>query len=249
MVQKVHDIPSYEEFYGLINNEISDEEFESENKDEKIKQMIGIMLGLLQEFYIEHKFDTESYILSERFSNELDSFNIKLKDVVIYLFSEYIKDIQAELNVEYVIPTGTIESKVNIETILNSAIDTVTDTLYTDLKNKSVFYKDMAIITGVFSLHANFRRAIKRLTNQIDFNAQYTRNLINRDYLSFIYGQEALFYWRVTGIHTCEWCYKIAAMGAIPLSQLPIDHPNGGCWVEPANPDEYSDNYKIIRGW
>ena len=35
----VHDVPSYEEFYGLIDNEIDDDEFDSDIEDEKIKKM------------------------------------------------------------------------------------------------------------------------------------------------------------------------------------------------------------------
>ena len=246
---QVHEVPSYEEFFGLVNNEIDDDEFASDNQDEKIKQMIAIALALLQDFYLEHMYYTEFYIASEEFEEEIRILNQDLKDLLYSLFSNYIEEVQGELNMEYSIPFGTIETDVDLETVINSGVDTVTDTLYADLKNKADFYKDVAIVSGVFSVHANFRRAIKRLTNQIDYNAQYTRNRINREYLRFIYGQEALFYWRCTGINTCAWCYEIEAMGAMPLSWFPVDHPNGGCWLEPVLPDVYSDEYVEIRGW
>ena len=101
----------------------------------------------------------------------------------------------------------------------------------------------------MFALHSNFRRAVKRLTNVIDYNAQYTENRIARSYLEFVYGQEKLFYWRVSGVNTCPWCYDLEAMGAMPLSWFPVDHPNGNCWLEPVIPDDYSDEYLILRGW
>ena len=250
MQKSVSEAPSYEEFYGLIDNEISDEEFEpKKDKDEKIKKLIAIALSFLQEFYLIHMYDSEYYILSEEFEEEIKSFNSDMKDLLTTLFASYISDIQNELDVEYTIPTGTIATDVDLDSIIDSAVDTVTDTLYTDLRNKATFYKDVAITTGMFALHSNFRRAIKRLTNHIDYNAQYTRNRLTREYLTFVYGQEALFYWRVSGINTCPWCYDMEAMGAMPLSWWPVDHPNGMCWLEPVLPDVYSDEYIEIRGW
>lgn len=245
----VHDVPSYEEFYGLIDNEIDDDEFDSDIEDEKIKKMIVIALSLLQEFYISHMYDTEYTILTDEFEKEISDFNTQLKDLLISLFATYIGEVQNELDLEYVIPSNHIKTDVDLETVIDSAVDTVTDTLYVDLKNKANFYRDVAITTGMFSPHANFRRAIKRLSNHINYNAQYTRNRITREYQSFVYGQEALFYWRVSGRNTCAWCYEMEAMGAMPLSWFPVDHPNGQCWLVPVLPDVYSDEYVELRGW
>lgn len=250
--KSVREAPNYEEFFGLLDNEISDEEFEEEEekeRDEKIKKLIAIALSLLQEFYLLHKYDSEFYILSETFEEELADFNTDMKDLLMSLFATYIADVQADFDVEYTIPTGTVSTDVDLESIIDSAVDTVTDTLYTDLKNKATFYKDVAITTGMFSLHSNFRRAMRRLVNHIDYNAQYARNRVAREYQTFVYGQEALFYWRVSGINTCAWCYELEAMGAMPLSWWPVDHPNGNCVLVPVLPDVYSDEYMELRGW
>ena len=245
----VSDVPSYEEFYGLLDNDIDDEDFDSDEQDEKIRRMIAIALSLLQEFYLIHKYDNEYYISSDYFKEELDEFNTFLKENILVLFNKYFDEMSAEYDLKYQIPSGTIEQSIDIENVINSGVDSVTDTLYSDLKNKADFYQDVAITTGMFSLHSNFRRAIKKLTNVVKNNAQYASNVIERDYLSFVHGQEALFFWKVSGINTCAWCYEMEAMGAMPLSWFPVDHPNGRCWLEPANPTEYSDEYKEIRGW
>jgi len=246
---QVPDVPSYEEFFGLIDNELDDEEFDPDEKDEKIRKIIAIALSLLQEFYLLHKYDNEYYISSEVFQEELKEFNEFLKENLITLFNKYFEEVVDELNVKYDLPAGVVLPSVDIESVINSGVDSVTDTLYADLKNKADFYKDVAITTGTFSLHANFRRAIKKLTGVITNNAMYSAHIIDRDFLSFVYGQEALFQWRVTGINTCAWCYEMEAIGAMPLSWFPVDHPNGRCWLEPVNPDEYSDKYKDIKGW
>lgn len=245
----VREVPSYEEFYGLIDNEILDEEFDSNEKDEKIKQIIAIALSLLQEFYLIHQYDNEYFITSDYFKEELNDFNQFLKENLVVLFNKYFQEITDELNIKYNLPEGTVTPTVDLESVIDSGVDSVTDTLYSDLKNKADFYKDVAIITGVFSLHSNFRRAIKKLTNVVSNNAQYTAHVIDRQYLSFVYGQEALFQWNVSGVNTCPWCYEMEAMGAMPLSWFPVDHPNGHCWLTPVNSNEYSEEYNNLMGW
>ena len=91
---QVSESPSYEEFFGLVDNEIDDDEFDSDNDDERIKKMIAIALSLLQEFYIAHMYDTEYIILSDEFEKEIGEFNTQMKDLLLSLFDTYIKDVQ-----------------------------------------------------------------------------------------------------------------------------------------------------------
>ena len=132
---------------------------------------------------------------------------------------------------------------MDLEEIIDAGVDSVTDTLYADLKDKATFYKEMAITTGMFSLHSNFRRAVRKLSNVVDYNSQYLAKRIDRSYNEFVYGQEALFYWICSGRNTCPWCYSIERESPLPLSMLPIDHPNGHCTIKPVLPDVYSDEY------
>ena len=245
----VPQIPSYEEFYGLIDNELTDAEFDVDIDDEKIKEMVAIALSLLQEFYITHMYDSEFYIVTNEFKKDVDNLNSRMKDLVLSLFSTYISSVQNDLDVKYVIPTGVVAASLELESVVNSGVNKVITQLYSEIKNKADFYRDVVKTTGRFSLHADFRRAIKRLTNVVDYNAQYSKNVVDRSYLEFVYGQEALFYWRVAGRNTCAWCYEMESMGAMPLSYFPVDHPNGHCWLEPVLSDVYSDEYIEIRGW
>lgn len=245
----VHEVPSYEEFFGLIDNYIDDEDLEVKEDDDKIKQMIAIALAMLEEFYLEFQFSNEYEIASENFKLEVDEFNSKLKELVVSLFTSYILEVQKTQDIEYVLPTGLVETSIDIIPVIESGIDSVTDTLYADLKNKADFYKELAITTGQFSVHSNFRRAIKKLEGVVGNNAHHVEKVIEREYMTFVYGQDALFQWKVSGINTCAWCYEMEAMGAMPLSWFPVDHINGRCWLEPVNADEYSDEYKQIRDW
>lgn len=246
LAKSVPNIPNFEEYFGLDDNILTDEEFEPDNKDEKIKQMLIVMLGLLEEFYIEHMYDTAYYYASEKFKDDIEDFRSMLKDNWLVLLSSFITEITTEYDAEWKIPSNTVLIQMELDKIVNSGIDSVIDTLYSDLKDKADFYQDMIIITGTFVAHGNYRRAVKRLVNQIDFKGNHIKKIINRKYQEFIYGQEALFKWICSGRNTCAWCYSIEAKGAMPLSWFPLDHINGECVLKPVNPDVFSDEYNEI---
>ncbi|MEE1227185.1 MAG: hypothetical protein UHM08_08810 [Bacteroidales bacterium] len=253
MNHRVHEIPSYEEFFGLVDNIIEDDEFNPKHDDEDVQKLLVIVLGLLQEFYIEYMYANEYDIASEEFKEKIDKFNDELQDSLAILLAEYVENVNFELSLQYNMPLVTLEKEMldlkrDIELGVRSSVDAVTKTLYYDLKDKADFYKEMTLTTGVFSPHSNFRRAIKKLTNAVDFKTHYAKARADRVYLEFVYGQEALFVWNVTGVNTCAWCYEMASMGAMPLSWFPIDHINGRCWLTPVNPNEYSEEYKDIIG-
>lgn len=242
----VSEIPSHEEFFGLSDNILADSEFEPDNDDKDIKKMILIMLGLMQEFYILHMYDTAHYYASEQFKEDIEAFNMELKDNLLVLLTSFMTSKVTELDALWKIPAGTVDIPIDLEEIIQSGVDSVTMMLYYDLKDKADFYTDLSLTTGSFSPHANFRRAVKKLTNQVDFKGNHVWKLINRKYDEFVYGQDALFTWNCSGINTCDWCYSIEAKGAMPLSWFPLDHINGRCVLKPVNPEVYSDEYKRL---
>lgn len=246
MAKSVPNSPNFEEYFGLDDNILTDEEFEPDNDDEKIKKMLIIMLGLLEEFYIEHMYESVQYYASEKFKEDIDEFKVTLKDNWLVLLTSFMDELVNEYDAEWKIPAGTVDIPMELEEIVSSGIDSVVNTLYYDLKDKADFYKEMIIITGAFVAHSNYRRAVKRLVNQIDFKGNHIEKIINRKYQEFIYGQEALFTWHCSGINTCTWCYSIEAKGAMPLSWFPLDHINGRCVLKPVNPDVFSDEYNDI---
>jgi len=246
-VKAVPNVPSHEEFFGLTDNFIDDDEFESDNSDDDVRKMIVVMLALLQEFYILHMYDSEYYFSSEQFNDDIRQFNSELKDNLLVLFTEYMNILTTNLDVKWNIPTGTVTIPLELKEIIDTGVDSVTNTLYYDLLDKAVYYTELSMTTGAFSPHGNFRRAIKRLTNQVTFKGHSIRKIIERKYDEFVYGQEALGRWVCSGVNTCAWCYEIEAMGAMPLSWFPIDHINGNCRIVMENPNVYSEEYNMIR--
>ena len=245
--KSVPNVPTHEEFFGLDDNVLDEEDFEAnDEKDKKIKEMIIIMLALLQEFYIFHMYDDEYYFASEQFEEDIKRFNADLKSNLEVLFHDYLEDLADEYDLKWELPAGIVSLHFELDELIGSGIDSVTATLYADLKDKADFYKEVE--SGKFSPHSNFRRALKKLSNQVKIKGHYLNKKTDRLYKELVYGQEALFYWICSGINTCAWCYDIEAMSPLPLSMLPIDHINGGCRQEPVFPDEYSEEYLKYRG-
>lgn len=249
MKHSVPQVPTYEEYFGLVDNEILDDEWDSDEEDEKKKQLIILALSILEEFYLDVKYYTAYDILTEEFEEKIADLNNRLKESLSYLLLNYFHDLQTEYDVKYNISTDTVDIDVDINSVIDNNVDRVTSTLYSDLKDKATFYQTLALTTGVFSLHSNFRRAIRNLTNVVKWDTHYINKVIEREYLSFVHGQEAMAKWKVLGVNTCDWCYALEAMGAMPISWFPVDHVNGNCWLEIVNPNEYSDEYKRLQGW
>lgn len=248
MPKSVPNVPTYEEFFGLNDNLIDDDEFEPSNDDDDdIRKMIIIMLALLQEFYIEHMYEEAYYFASEQFQEDLELFKEELTDNLTVLFLNYAEELSITQSLTWKIPYGTVSHDIEVDELVDSGVKLVTSLLYYELKDKADYYTLLSETSGTFSPHSNFRRAIRRLTNQVDFKGNHIKKVINRKYQEFVYGQEALFRWKCSGINTCAWCYTIEAMGAMPLSWFPLDHINGNCVLEPENPDEYSKEYLEVR--
>ena len=244
----VTNIPTFEEFFGIVDNELTDSDFTGKTDDEEVNKIITALLLVLQGFYLEHRYYTPTDVLGERFKSDLNDLREELYTTLLALMNGYEAMVVNENNIEYVIPDGVVELDFDLTDSLKDGIDDVINQLDSEIRNKASFFA-VATVAGSFSLHSNFRRAVKRLSQNVDFNAQFAKKLIDRTFLKFVHGEEALYDWIPSGINTCEWCYMIADRSPMPLSMLPVDHINGRCRVRLHTPDVYSDEYKEIRGW
>lgn len=246
----VSEVPSFEEFFGLTENGLSYADWvEEKEDDEDIALMINAVLVILQEFYNEHRYDTEKEWVKESLKREFNTLNKELYNTTLEMIDDYIETVHERFNNQYNIPQGRVEAEVYYDDVINSGIDSVVNQLYDEIKNKADFYNTMILATGVFTIEANFRRAIKRLSNIIKNNAHHGEKIVERKYMEFIYGEDALFDWVTSGRNTCEWCYAVESLNPQPLSALPVDHINGGCRIVPHDPTQFSDEYNDLMGW
>lgn len=246
----VSEVPSFEEFFGLNHDGLTYTDWvESKEKDTDVLMIINAILIILQEFYNEHRYDTPKEWLNDSMKKEFNNLNKEIYTELLESLDNYIELVQEKYDAKYKLPYGKVEAEVYYDDIINSGVDTVVDTLYNDIRHKADFYNSMTLTTGIFTIEANFRRAIKRLSDIISNNAHHGEKIVERKYLEFVYGEDALFDWIPSGINTCPWCYAIAEECPLPLSSLPVDHINGRCSIVPHYPDKYSTEYVDLMGW
>ena len=244
----VTQIPTYEEFFGIVDNELTDSDFTGKTDDEEVNKIITALLVVLQRFYYEHRYYTPSDVLGTGFKSDLKALREELYSTLLVLMDDYEESLVNDKNVEYLIPDGTVSIDFDLSASLKDGIDDVVTQLGCEARSKAAFFA-VATVAGAFSLHSNFRRAVKRLSQSVEFNAQFMDKLIDRSFLEFVHGEEALYDWIPSGINTCPWCYMVADNSPMPLRMLPVDHINGRCTIRLHTPDVYSDEYKEIRGW
>lgn len=245
-------IPSFDEYYELVDNYLDSDDFTVTVNDETREQLITSLIVIIEDFYNSHQYITIDEVLNGSFEDDLEELKTTLKEEANILLNEYISSIQFDQNSKYDIPEGIVETDDRFGDVISSSIDAVTNQLKEDVSTKahyySIFMMPQTSTSITFNMNSNFKRFVDRFKDGIDFNFQAVKGTIERNYLSFVYGENALFYWVPSGRNTCAWCYMIADMGAMPLSAFPKDHPNGACQLIPANPNKYSDIYQAIRG-
>ena len=244
----VHEVVSFEEFFGLDDKVLDATEWVCSHENNKVCEMVNKVLVIMQLFYQEHMYDTPAEWMN--LQGEIRELNHELYTELQKIFMDYTDELEEEQDQLWFIPYHyEVEVDLSFDDLLSAGVDGITDRLYDDILSKANYYAIMPITTGVFSVYSNFRRAIKELTNLVDYNAQNGKKIIERIYLEFVYGEDALFDWITSGRNTCEWCYYIESLNPQPLRALPVDHVNGGCVVRPHSPLDYSDEYKKLRGW
>lgn len=244
----VHEVMSFEEFFGLDSKVLEASEWVCTHENDKVCEMVNNVLVIMQMFYNNHKYDTPAEWMN--LQGEIRELNHELYTELQKIFMDYTDELEEEQDQLWFIPYGyDIEIDLDFDEILSTRVNAITDRLYNDILSKASYYVIMPITTGMFNVYSDFRRAIKDLTNLVDFNAQNGRNVIERAYLEFVYGKDALFDWVTSGRNTCEWCYYVESMNPQPLGALPVDHVNGGCRIVPHDPTNYTDEYSRLRGW
>lgn len=245
-------IQSFDEYYDLVDNFLDSDDFTMSIDDEDRDVFLTTLIVLVEMFYESHKYTSMSEVLDGSFDTELEELRDTLKEKAEGLVEDYITSVKLDKDVEYELPSDVMEFDDRVCNVIYSSIDAIINQLRDDATTKAQYYSFFMMLPSTmpvtFNLNSNFRLLVKRFKDGIDFNLQAIRKDIERKYLSFVYGDESLFYWLPSGRNTCAWCYMIAEMGAMPLSAFPPDHPNGACRLVPVNPEDYSPEYLKVRG-
>jgi hypothetical protein len=114
-----------------------------------------------------------------------------------------------------------------------------------ELKQKALFFKDN-MSNSDFNILPNFKRAVQKVIDAVGNNLIYSKEKSKRNVYDFVYGSDKLYYWLTANDdRVCGWCRVQESLPPRTLSEIPLDHPQGNCELEPVD-YTYSDEYYVM---
>ena len=210
---------------------------------------LAIMM-LLEDF--TRKYSSKSYNYIEKHIDEdLAKLEEKLLQVNEKQFQKYedatrknqllTNDVptnkQKQVNLKYDLAT----TKKVAETTIKNTIKSLRD----EIKLNIQVVKDQNN-EELFNLEPKLKDAIKRIKNTVKYETGMTFQKIRRSAYDFKYGKDATYRWVTQGdAKVCFWCRQQERMPPRKLEDIPFDHMNGRCGIEPVS-DRAVAEYKYI---
>lgn len=198
-----------------------------DNDDDELT--IAFLMTLLS-FYDKYMSKSPKYILShiDKDIKKLES-NL-LSDLKKYDIKSIIDKIKEKL--EYYESIDYDVSSTN--EVTESTIKAIIAQLHQDVITKALVWLDQGMDLEEFDIKANYQRAVKRLRDTASYYNSMVRQKVERNMLQKIHGNQQLYYWRCLGPRPCAWCIEQSKLPPRPLEEIPFDHINGYCGLEPA---------------
>ena len=132
--------------------------------------------------------------------------------------------------------------------VMETTIKNIITTLRNEVKLNIQVVKDMGDEDS-FNLEPKLKEAIKRVKNTVKYGTGMGFQKIRRSVYDFKYGEDALYKWVTQGdAQVCFWCRAEERKPPRKLDDLPFDHMNGRCGIEPANQRATAEYNKIVYG-
>jgi len=247
----VKEMQTVEEFFDNDIDTLVDSDFMSVDSDNMQENtFISSLLGIFAALHTKY-FNLSSDEVLKQINKDSSAAIIKLNSIVdtkmIHLITTFQEDILQNNGIDL-----KLKKRVNLDINLSELKVLVKDTLKAtvyqfrnDVTVKAKTFMTYHKKSSAFHLQPNFKRSIKRVKNTIKFNMQYAKQKVDRKWLQFKHGEDSLFYWRVRGVNTCNWCYSNELLPPKLMSEWELDHPNGHCSLEPVN-DETTTVYQDL---
>lgn len=227
-------VQSFDEFYGLADNFLDASDFTGMANDYELDSLLSSILVLFMDFYNDHKYDNVDDVMGADFRNSIEKLRLDLITDLDFGVKDYLSHLRSLYDSEYNVEDSSKLVFDDYKPMLDSMVDAMIYQLYYDAYTKAEYYDAMmGDFVKDFNLNSNFRRFVKRFKEGFNNNFQAIKGGVERKFLEFVYGEDHLFYWVPSGRNTCEWCYMLAGLGAMPLKFWPKDHPNGACKLVP----------------
>ena len=132
--------------------------------------------------------------------------------------------------------------------VMETTIKNIITSLRNEVKLNIQVVKDMGDEDS-FNLEPKLREAIKRVKNTVKYGTGMGFQKIRRSVYDFKYGKDATYKWVTQGdSQVCAWCRAEERKPPRLLDELPFDHMNGRCGIEPVSARATAEYNKIVYG-
>lgn len=181
----------------------------------------------------------------EEIENVISSLDVELKDTARVRVTNHLESYLKELMADFSIPDGYVNIDTSMLDIMEDSLNALTNQLRDELKVKSKFFRDN-MSKDSFDILPNFKRAVKKLIDAVGSNLIWGKEKTKRNTYKFVYGEDKLYRWLcVNDLKTCSWCLAQQSLPPRTLDEMPLDHINGRCELEPID-YTYSDEYYLM---
>lgn len=211
------------------------------------------ILMLLQDF--TKKYSSKSYNYIEK---HFDDDCIKLEEKLLQLnekqFQKY-EDAQRKnqlLGIDVpVAKHKQVELKYDIATtkkVAETTIKNAVRTLRDEIKLNIQVVKDRNDEES-FNLEPKLKDFIKRVKRTVKYETNMMFQKIRRSAYDFKYGKDATYRWvTANDSKVCFWCRQQEKMPPRTLDNIPFDHMNGRCGIEPVSDRAVAEYNYIVYG-
>lgn len=213
---------------------------------------LAIMM-LLEDF--TRKYSSKSYNYIEKHIDEdLAKLEEKLLQVNEKQFQKYEDATRKNQLLTNDIPTNK-QKQVNLKydiaitkRVAETTIKNIIQSLRNEIKLNIQVVKDQNN-EELFNLEPKLKDAIKRIKNTVKYETGMIFQKIRRSVYDFKYGKDATYRWVTQGDDkVCFWCRQQERMPPRKLEDIPFDHMNGRCGIEPVSDRATAEYNKIVYG-
>lgn len=228
-------------------------EYNEHPNDLSEKEYALAILMILEDFTKKYNSKSYSYI-EKHFDDDCKRLEEKLLQVNEKQFEKYENAQLKNQLLAQNIPTNK-HKQINLKYDLKNTkqvMETTIRNIITNLRNEVKL--NIQVVKDIgdedsFNLEPKLREAIKRVKNTVKYGTGMGFQKIRRSVYDFKYGKDATYKWVTQGdSQVCAWCRAEERKPPRPLDELPFDHMNGRCGIEPVSARATAEYNKIVYG-
>ena len=217
------------------------------------KEYALAILMILEDFTKKYNSKSYSYI-EKHFDDDCKQLEEKLLQANEKQFEKYENATRKNQLLAQDVPTNK-HKLVNLQYDLKTTkqvMETTIKNIITNLRNEVKL--NIQVVNDIsdedsFNLEPKLRETIKRVKNTVKYGTGMGFQKIRRSVYDFKYGKDATYRWVTKGdSQVCAWCRAEERKPPRPLDELPFDHMNGRCGIEPVSARATAEYNKIVYG-